>query len=343
MGAASGTQSASIVAKHLEERLWREPYAFEFFQAVRLLENLFPSRSQVGQFPSSPSDEIVRFSTNPSFSFPPSEIQELTAVPNAPAAMKVNFMGLFGAHGVLPQCYTEFLLSRIASRDTALADFLDLFHHRLISLFYQAWRKYRTRERGSFQPDVVTEILFDLIGLGIAEVRDKQALPDENLLSYAGLLTLQCRSAATLERMLSAYFEVPVQIEQFAGGWYRLASASQCTLDESEADIRQLGNGAVVGDEVWEPTAKVRIVLGPMCRKQYLDFLPSGRAYASLKSMVHFFSDEIDFEAQLVLASDGAPPCELGASGEAAPLLGWMSWVTTRRMNRDPADTIIPL
>src|SRR5690349_25096403 len=123
MGAASGTQSASLVAKHLEKRLWEEPYVFEFFQAVRLLENLFQSRTRVGQFPSSPSDEVARFSTNPSFSFPASDLQALVARQNAPAAMKVNFMGLFGAHGVLPHCYTEFLLSRIASRDTALADF----------------------------------------------------------------------------------------------------------------------------------------------------------------------------------------------------------------------------
>jgi type VI secretion system protein ImpH len=308
-----------------------------------LLGNIFPLRAEVGQFPSSPSDEVARFATNPSFAFPASDIQALTKRENAPAAMKVNFMGLFGAHGVLPYCHTEFLLSRIAARDTALQDFLDLFHHRLISLFYQAWRKYRTVERQSGSADLLSSVLFDIIGLGSAELRERQGLPDEDLLHYAGLLSLQSRSATALQNMLSDYFEVRVHIEQFAGGWYRLGSASECTLDDSESDIRQLGYGAVVGDEVWEPAAKVRIVLGPMCRERYLEFLPSGRAYPPLQSIVRFFSEEIDFEAQLVLAAESAPPCELGASGETAPLLGWMSWVNTRRMSRDPADTIIPL
>jgi type VI secretion system protein ImpH len=48
-----------------------------------------------------------------------------------------------GPSGVLPYNYTELVIDRLRNKDRALAEFLDIFHHRMISLFYQAWEKYR--------------------------------------------------------------------------------------------------------------------------------------------------------------------------------------------------------
>jgi type VI secretion system protein ImpH len=260
-----------------------------------------------------------------------------------PPLMTVNFMQLLGAHGVLPRSYTELVLSQAAAKQTVLRDFLDLFQHRLVSLFYQAWRKYRVLESESNEATSLSTIVQHLIGLGTEGLRNRQPVLDESLGFYAGLIVQQPHSPTALQLLLSDYFDVPVQIEQFIGAWYDLDTASQCNLGGSGEDRRQLGLGAVVGDQVWEVRAKVRIVLGPLSRRQYLDFLPSGSAYAPLKALARFFSDEVDFEAQLVLASEEAPPCALGAVGETAPKLGWVSWVKTRPMDRDPADTIIPL
>jgi type VI secretion system protein ImpH len=277
-------------------------------------------------------------------SFPASDIQGLACDENGQPMMTINFMGLLGSHGVLPNCYTEFVLSRMAARDKTLLDFLDIFHHRLISLFYQAWRKYRVLERPGDEISALPGILLNVIGLGTEGLRSRQAIPDEDLFYYAGLFAQQPRSASTLRNILMDYFDVPVEIQQFVGEWYSLDASFQCSLDAEEDNGRQLGLGAVVGDQIWECRIKARIVLGPLSRKQYMDFLPSGAAFRRLQSIVRFFSDEIDFEAQLVLQSDNTPGCVLGGgSGERAPLLGWLSWLKTRDMNRNPADTLIPL
>jgi len=341
MGAKSRTKNSSLVAADVEAKLWNEPQAFEFFQAVRLLENLLNNGKEVGRF-AGPDQEIVRFKQNTSLSFPTADIFSLVANSEGPSLMTISFMGLLGVQGVLPRTYTEVVLAR-APRDTVLSEFLDLFHHRLVSLFYIGWRKYRSLERTGDQPDSLEQALYSLIGLGTRRVRDRQLVADPDWLFYSGLLAQQPRSASALESLVSNYFEIPVRVEQFTGAWYKLDADALCTLDDSESETRQVGIGAIVGDEVWAPQAKVRLVLGPLARKRYLDFLPTGQAYARLRAMVRFFSDEIDFEAQLVLNADETPSCILGETSESAPRLGWLSWASTRKMTRNPSDTVILL
>ena len=176
----------------------------------------------VGRF-SNPEDEAVHFRANNRLAFPASQIQILIDRDHAPAQMTVNFMGLTGPMGVLPYCYTELILERLREKDTSFASFLNIFNHRIVSLFYRAWEKYRfpvTYYLG--EEDRFTHHLFDLIGLGTPGLLHRQAVPDMALLHYVGMLGLQSRSAAALEQILSDYFDVPVEVEQFAGAWYRL-------------------------------------------------------------------------------------------------------------------------
>jgi type VI secretion system protein ImpH len=259
--------------------------------------------------------------------------------------MRVNFMGTVGPLGVLPIYYTELAAERLLNRDSTLLDFLDIFHHRAISLFYRAWQKYRFlvgyEQR---KADEFSHYLLDIVGLGTPGLENRQQVKDHSLLYYAGLLAQQPRSAEALELMLRDYFGVPVRVEQFLGGWYRLEPEAQCNLDDTTWNSQKLGFGAVAGDEIWDQQSKVRVVFGPLPLRRYLDFLPSGSAYQPLRHLVRFFAgDEFDFEAQLILKRDETPGCELGASGEAAPQLGWVSWSKTRDLDCNPSQTILQL
>jgi len=328
----------------LTDRLFAEPYRFEFFQAVRLLRRFYPTKNNVGLH-QPPSTELVRFGVHPSLSFPASEIQELQLRPNLPPLMRVNFMGVVGPLGLLPIYYTEMVIDRVRARDTTLRDFLDIFHHRIISFFYRAWQKYRFQvafEQGD--GDDFSQYLLSLIGLGIPALQRRQEIDDHALLCYAGLFAQQPHSALGLELILLHYFGVPTKVEQFLGAWYSLDDDAQCNLDDTLYDSQQLGFGVVVGDEIWDPQSRARIIFGPLDLKQYLDFLPSGSAYRPLRTLVRLYGgDEIDFEVQLILQREEVPACNLGDEGPAAPQLGWLSWAKTQDMEFHPSQAILQL
>jgi type VI secretion system protein ImpH len=336
-------ETAIVVQPELEEQLRQSPTSFEFFQAVRILEQLLPTRRPVGLFVE-PSMEVARFAANPDTAFPASEIQSLELTADRPPRVTVNFMGLTGPEGVLPYYYSLLATERLRARDPTLRDFLDIFHHRIISLFYRAWEKYRcavSHERD--QRDRVTQHLKDLLGLGAAELQQRLAIRDESLLFYVGLFAPRQRSAAALQQLVADYFGVPVEVEQFVGGWYPLSATTQCTLGDDGDASEQLGWGAVAGQEVWDPQARVRLRLGPLTRRQYDRFLPNGSAYEPLQTLTRFFcGDQFDFEVQLILARDEVPACALEAEAPSSPL-GWCTWMRSGPFSRDPEDTILTL
>jgi type VI secretion system protein ImpH len=325
--------------------LHETPQEFQIFQAIRLLERLQPDRAPVGRFVS-PSKEVVRFAAHCAFPFPASQIQDIEwpGEGGGPPKVLINFMGLAGPSGILPLYYTGLIVDRVRQKDAGLRDFLDIFNHRMISLFYQAWEKYRfavafeRRERDRF-----SHHLMDLIGMGTKGLNQRLEVRDHSLLFYCGLLSQRPRSAAALQRIIWDYFDVPVEIEQFVGAWHPLEDADLCRF-EGESPSEQLGAGAIVGDEIWNQQSGVRIKLGPMGLAQYLDFLPSGTAHAPLKSLAKFIGRaDMDFEVQLVLKKDEVPECELGLGDAPLPRLGWTSWAKTEPRAQDAGDTIFSI
>lgn len=320
-----------------------DPTSIGFFQAVRLLERLQPDRDPVGGW-GDPADEAVRFRVPPSLAFPISEVQALELRDDGPARMAVNFIGLTGPQGVLPHYYTLHAADRARVRDTALRDFLDIFHHRIVSLFYRAWVKYHPNVKHERdREDPLAGHVADLIGFGTPGLQGRLTVRDESLLFYSGLLAPHRASAVALEQLLTDYFGVPVTVEQFVGGWYPLERADQCAIGEEGLPSSMLGLGAVVGDEVWDQQAGVRVRLGPLSRKQYDDFLPGSPGLERLRELVRVFArDELRFELQLVLAREEVPPCRVGV-GDAALPLGWATWLVTAPPPRDPDDTVLTL
>ncbi|MHB1559464.1 MAG: type VI secretion system baseplate subunit TssG, partial [Isosphaeraceae bacterium] len=357
--------------------LFDEGYRFDFFQAVRLLQRIEPGRARVG-LAGPPRAEAVRFRSRISLTFPPSSIYELERPTSSrPVPVMVQaFMGLTGPSGVLPRHYTEWLyrIERHARTPEkhALRDWFDLFNHRMVSLFYRAWEKYRFYipfERGDHageEPDQFTSALLSLIGLGARPLRqrlhvtardevDEDGVPRERvlariedlvLLHFGGLLGHRPRCAVALEAMLCDHFRIPVRIEQFQGQWLTLEPPNQSRLG-GEAGNNELGVSAVAGRRVWDRRSKFRVRLGPMTYGKLLDFLPDRtpaperKAFFLLARLVRLYADPgLNFDVQLVLKADEVPACQLNR-GPIGTRLGWNTWLLTRAATRDAEDVVI--
>jgi type VI secretion system protein ImpH len=344
MGTASGQPDPSVAIATLPARLSARPWDFSFFQAVRLILRLSGSPEPIGSF-LHPAKEPLRLGTHPSLSFPAAEIQSLRESPDRTPMMTVNFFGLDCTAGVLPTRYIELVLERLRARDTTLRDFLDIFNHRMISLLYRAWEKYRfpvTYERTG--NDAFTGYLLALIGLGTPGLRDRQAVPDQALICYEGLLAQLPRSASAFRGILSHYFGVKVEVQPFAGAWRPLGPGSRTCLQGGFSKSESLGVGMVLGDEVWDQQSVVRVRLGPMGLEEYKRFLPKGDAHQPLKAMARFYcGEDFDVEVQLILCRDEAPRFGLDAPGTDPPRLGWLGWISTKPLDRDPDETVFRL
>ncbi len=325
------------LARMLRDKPWR----VRFFQMVRLLERLHPERRPVGIFVA-PADEVVRFSAHTSLSFPASEIQSYTEGGSGPDRLSINFMGLSTMNGPLPHPYTEMLLQRIREKDHATGEFFDLFNHRIVSLFYRGWKKYRfyiAYEQSRGEADLVTQSMYSLLGLGTAHTRGRTEFADEAAVFYAGILGQTHRTAQGLQQILSDYFDVPVRVEQFTGMWNRLSPRDQTVLNDSNGVSERLGYATVLGDEVWDQQGALTVRVGPMPLTQYLAFLPGARAYDQLAAWLRFYSRrEFDFVIQLVLQRNDVPPVLLSAQENEMARLGFASWLKTKPMDRDPDE-----
>ncbi len=322
----------------VSEGLVAEGHRFEFLQAVRLLEALQRRPAELGDG-TVPGSEAVRFSSRVTLGFPPGEVVKVEPPPpgGGPARMTVSFMGLAGEFGPLPQHVTELILRRLASKDKTAADFLDLFNHRLISLFYRARKKYRPAASHR-PPDQgrVAGTLYAFLGLGSPGLLGRMGVRDRSLLIHAGLLAGIQRPMVGLPRLLSQHFGVPVEVEPFRGAWLELGDGERTRIGRRGVNHR-LGESAVLGSRIWDQQASFELRVGPLSLPRFLDFLPTGGAFRPLVSLVRFYvGEELGFVVRLRLAAGERPPLRLGRAGDAR--LGWSARLPARAGGRPPGE-----
>jgi type VI secretion system protein ImpH len=312
----------------LKHQLFDRFYEFSFYRAVYLLERFGEPRKKLGEA-LVPADEPVRFSVRKGLSFPASDISALkdAAAGNAPA-MEIAFLGLTGPSGVMPHWYTQLILEREREKDSALADFLDLFHHRLVTLFYLAWKKHRFPENYQVGAmDRLSRYLLSLCGLGTPGLTEMIGLPEEALTFYSGLLSRPVASAVTIEAAVAYFADAPVRVEQFVERVVDLEPSDQTRLGGANA---LLGEDAICGSQVWECQTKFRVHLGPVGKDKFTRLMPTGDLLVPIFSLVRYMVGiEYEFEIRIYLEKKNVPLCQLGSGGVDAPLLGWTTWVSS--------------
>jgi type VI secretion system protein ImpH len=318
------------------ERLRAEPRTFTLFAALRVLEQAFPERPRVGESRKA-ADDAVRLGHAPHLAFAPSDVAAFGAnEQQGRLSLEQHSFGLFGPNGPLPLHFTEHAYERRRQReDATFVDFLNIFQHRLISLFYRAWANAdpatHLDRTGS---DRFATFAGALVGIAPGDARDRDSVPDYAKFSRAGALSLQARPADGLELTLADYFGLPVQIQQFQRAWLEIPESLQTRLGERTSAM--LGDGATLGRATWQCQHKFEIVIGPLTLAALRNFLPGARGLSELYSLVSFYTNhEWTWQVRLLLRDVEIPGIRIGRSGQ----LGWTTWLGKRELNAD--DVVI--
>jgi type VI secretion system protein ImpH len=319
--------------------LEEKPYAFDYFSAMRRVECRYPERPRLGTS-KRPADEPVRLSQEPDLTFEAASLTGFqTGTDGRPHRLSVRLLGLLGPNGPLPLHLTEYVKRRIRDHsDPTLAHFLDIFHHRMLSLFYRAWANNEpTVSFDRPDSDRFGDYIGSLAGLGMSSLHKRDAIADQTKLFYCGRLAAQNRCAEGLQAVLMDYFHVPAGIEEFVGEWVALPEEQICRLGVDKANGK-LGQTAVAGAKVWSCQHKFRIHLGPLTMAQYEYFLPSGESIGRLVPLVrNYIGDELAWDVRLVLKKEEVPPVCL----DGAFRLGWNTWMGGRSRTKDSEELII--
>lgn len=323
----------------LLEELRRRPYHFDFFQALRRLECEFNDKPRLGKSVRA-SDDAVRLCQEPSLRFAPSTLARFESGKGGrPWRLSVLFFGLFGPNGPLPLHLTEYARDRIRnSDDQTLSRFLDVFHHRILSLFYRGWADSNpTVHFDRPDSDRFATYVGSAFGIGMESLRDRDPVPDFAKFFHAGLFANQARTASGLRTILQSFFGVPVEIDEFVGQWMDLPGRYRCRLGASP-ETGTLGRTAILGKRVWDCQQKFRIVMGPMTLDDYERLLPGGESMDRLRALVrNYIGDELTYDVRLVLERESVPPLRLGATAR----VGWTTWLTSRPADSDMGQMVV--
>jgi len=219
---------------------------------------------------------------------------------------------------------------------------LDLFNHRLASLFYRAWDKYHPFS--AWDPRVrepLDRAVCSLAGLRLPATRERAPLAADAFLFYAGLFASHRRHAAGLEDLLKGYLGAPIEVLQFVGRWLSLGPGDRSRLGASGAN-NQLRVNLTLGSRIWDEQGKLRLRVGPLTYHRYTEFLPGRPAFQALvKAARRYIGPEYEFDVQLILRAQDVPRCHLG-SAAARPQLRRTSWLMSGRAAQDADSMIFP-
>jgi type VI secretion system protein ImpH len=327
----------------------------EFFQLVRLIERIRCLRGLLppGVTPKRPAgttarlaDEATRFSAAIAGHFQAAPVLPLAdAAPPAgdgPTVVETTFMSAAGAQGVLPAHYTTLILQRLREGDPALKDFLDLFHHRIVTALVRGWEKHRPHvtarpdpAHGARQQD--PESATDLFTRCVRAITNRKrysaldAYDDNILLYYSGVFSDRRRPAGALAAVLTDYFRVPVRIREFHPLRTRLRLEHRWRLpaarDES-LPAGTLGQGLLLGESVHVVQTSFLVQIGPLSFEQFRAYLPQGGLFPPLNQLIRYFVGvEFVFTVQLLLSAREAPEFRLGSTEGASVRLGWETWL----------------
>ena len=305
------------------QQLEADPYRYGLYHVLRWLDARSNTRRPLGR-DSLPSREPVRLRQEPSMAFAPSTICDVDRDKDGPPVVSILSYGLFGPNGPLPLHLTEYVRERIVHhRDHTLSAFADIFHHRLIALFYRAWADAQSTVSLDRPEENFSRHIASLINQGHESLKQRDSIMDHAKYFFAGHLVRQTRNPEGIIQILKTFFNIQVSLKEFVPQWIALHPSQQLGLNGSMG----LGQDTILGSSVRDAQHKFRLSLGPLTRQQFDEFMPGTRKAKQLTHWLrHYVGIELNWDAILVLKKDDVKGIRLG---QKAPL-GLGSWMGNR-------------
>ncbi|MBD8093259.1 type VI secretion system baseplate subunit TssG [Pseudomonas fluorescens] len=293
------------------------PWRYEFFSAMRSIESAYPQMPRWGTADHL-RDDPVRLAQQVSLAFQPAMIAGWRLREGQAACLLVNFFGLTGVNGPMPLHFSERLLSlQVNHNDPAAAHFLDVFHHRLLSLLYRSW----AMARPVVSADRPAQDRFcDYVSA--FSPGQMSALPGAASY-YASQMVDQRRNARGLLAMVSDFLHMPVSVQTLVGRRAALEPGQRLSLGRRH-ESSQLGVATLLGRHAWNVQHSFTLQLGPLSWCDYQRLLPAAEFLLPLYQLVERYVGPI-FQWSLELQLDPAQVVHLRL-GNRLPL-GQATWL----------------
>ncbi len=291
---------------------------YSFFQLTRILKR---------QPISGRCALSLNFNAALNFAHQTHEINALVAVADNIYNVVVNFIGILGLSGALPELYTELALQRQTQKDTGLVHFISIFESRLIHIFYEIW------QRNQFYVSYLQSMSYNISNRGLhlaAALSDSdniKTLTKEATFFYSGLFSYKSRPREGLRILLRHYFNLPIQVYNFTGNWLAIEKSQRTHLvQHQQQGFNRLGQSAILGKRVWHTQDSFTVHIGPMNDYLFNSLLPNT---GKMQVIINLIKDYVDsfLNVVIILEHEKATikPAKLVRN---QPLyLGWNAWL----------------
>lgn len=281
---------------------------FNFYRFCQLIERTTHNRLGTGR---TPDGDPVRFRPNLHLGFPAGELKRTETDPDnpdAPPTVRTNFFGLYGVDSPLPTAIIDDINQGRDGAD-AMAAFLDIFNHRLMTQFYRIWKKYSypaTFEDGG--RDTISQSLMALAGIA-----HSQDIPSSRLLAILPPLLHPTHTAEGIAAVIRS--QAPnTEVKVFPHHPVRMPVAKRARL--SLQDGMTLDQHPILGDETTVAGYCSRVELSTENPDEAKGWMPDGQLKQDVMALLRtYLGCDYDVRLRLTIPTRLLPVPRLGDSG----------------------------
>ena len=331
--AAPARRTSAIIdstKKTLPEQILETPEAFDLDQLIYIVESIRTNAIALGE-DSDPSREAIRIRSKFTMHQEGTEVDHIT-VGNTPSRLPevtINTVCIGGLNGPLPIPFTEILLDQAKQKDFSGYHFLDIFHHRLVSM----WHRLRKRTYPHLYKSPPTTTPLGKLQEDLSGFKQQGNIPHQLFFDH---FWRRSRSLVSLIQMIERFFNIKTSIQPFEGTW-RTVDISEGSKIGIKGQFQILGKNAILGLRCWDQTAGFTITIYLLDWETTQQFLPftdaslGGENYSRLKQLLISYMGILP---KVFLKLSLEPNQNKGTILNKKYGLGWNSWLTGS--NTDP-------